>query len=116
MSDDTDGAERRTTERRSLRTQATVLLSAGRSLGVRTIDVSSGGMGIACPTNPPHGATFTIQFSLPKKPSGNLVIKERVEVMHCVFSGDVSAFKVGLRFLELSAPAAEALLSYIRRT
>ncbi len=115
MSDNSTDADRRTAERRPLHTQASVLLSAGRALGVRVVDVSMGGMAIASPSNPPQGTTFTIRFSMPKRPSGSVIIQERVEVMHSVFSGDVGAFKVGLRFLDLSAPAAEALVNYIRR-
>ncbi len=116
MSDDTDGSDRRINERRPLRVPAKVLTPEGRVMDVCTIDISDGGMAIASPVNPTHGTVFTIGFSLPKRPNGNVVIQERVQVMHSVFSGDVQAFKVGLMFIDLSAPAAEIILNFVRRT
>lgn len=107
------GAERRVHLRRVLRNNALLLLPGDKTLEVRTVDISAGGMGILVDVNPPQGATFSIRVSLPLKSKGYKVFETRVQVMHSVYGSAEGYFKVGLRFIDLDAGTVAAISSYM---
>ena len=105
--------ERRKTERKSLRTRATVILGQAQAFEVRTLDISAGGMGIVAQANPPPGVVLTVRFMFPLKPSGYAPFEARARVVHSVFSSVESGFKVGLSFIDLPAGAAATISKYL---
>jgi len=107
------GAERRTFARRALRNTAFLLLPGGKTLEVRTFDISAGGMGILVDVNPPRGATFSIRVSLPLKIRGYDTFESRVQVMQSVYGSAEGHFKVGLRFIDLEASAVVAIAGFM---
>lgn len=104
--------ERRKTERKQLRTQATVVLGA-QAFPVHTIDVSPGGMGIVAQANPPSGLGVVIRFTLPMRPAGRAPVEAKARVVHSVYSSAEGGFKIGLSFVDLPADSAAAILRFI---
>lgn len=107
------GADRRITERRLLRTNATVILGASHAFTVRTIDVSTGGMGIVAQANPRPGTMLAIRFVLPLRPTGQMQFEAKARVVHSVFSSSEAGFKVGLSFVDLTPDAAAGVASFL---
>lgn len=105
--------ERRKTERKSLRTRATVILGQTQAFEVRTLDLSMGGMAIVAQANPKPGMELVIRFMVPLKPVGYTAFEARARVVHSVFSSSESGFKVGLSFIGLSAAASSAVHGYL---
>ena len=105
--------DRRKTERKSLRTRATVILGQTQAFEVRTLDVSAGGMAIVAQANPPPGVVLGIRFMFPLKPSGYAPFEARARVVHSVFSSAESGFKVGLSFIDLPSDAAATIAKYL---
>lgn len=108
-----DGADRRQTERRPLRTSATLLLPGGQTFTVQTLDISLGGIGILAPANPRPGTRLSIRVSLPARPAGLYVFDAGVEVAHSILGRDEGAFKVGLRFVSLDSRGQSAIRHFI---
>ncbi|MDG0856928.1 PilZ domain-containing protein [Roseateles puraquae] len=107
-------AERRTAERKGLRTRATLLLGQTQAFEVRTLDLASGGMGIVAQANPRPGTVMVIRFQLPIKPMGYVPIEARARVVHSVYSASEQGFKIGLAFIEIRPDAAAAVLRYVQ--
>jgi len=105
--------ERRKTERKSLRTSATVILGQAQAFEVRALDLSIGGMAIVAQANPKPGMVLAIRFMLPLKPVGYTLFEAQARVVHSVFSSAESGFKVGLSFIGLSAEASAAVRAYL---
>jgi c-di-GMP-binding flagellar brake protein YcgR len=101
--------ERRQAPRRLLRRPATILLPGEQQLQVRSLDISSGGMGIVAPANPPIGMACGIRFQVPGPNAAPVVVQTRVKVMQSTWSTADDGFKVGLQFQELS-PAHQKLI------
>lgn len=107
-----DGANRRQSERKSLRSKALLQFSGRSGLEVRTLDVSASGMAIVAPSNLPSAAVCIVQLVLPLK-KGRFPLQVNARVVHSIFSGTESGFKVGLQFLGPSPNMAAALAQYI---
>ncbi len=107
-------AERRTAERKSLRTRATLLLGQTQAFEVRTLDLATGGMGIVAQANPRPGTLLVIRFQLPIKPVGCAPVEARAKVVHSVYSASEQGFKIGLAFIELRPDMAAAVLRYLQ--
>jgi len=97
-----------------MRTAAVIVFPSQQTFEVRTLDISSGGMAIVAQANPRVGAAFTIQFTIPGKPTGGVPFEARAKVVHSVFSSEENGFKIGIAFTALPAASAAALLHYIR--
>jgi c-di-GMP-binding flagellar brake protein YcgR len=108
-----EGPERRKSERRGLRTTATILLGQTHSFEVRTVDISATGMGIVASANPKPGTVLDIRFSIPFPPNGQLPFESKARVVHSVFSSNESGFKIGLTFIDLPPNSAAAALRYV---
>ena len=100
--------ERRVTERKTLRTRATLVLGQTQAFDVRTLDVCTGGMAIVAQANPRPGTVMAIRFMLPLKPGGYQPFEARAKVAHSIYSASEHGFKIGLTFIDLSAEAAAA--------
>lgn len=106
-------AERRVTERKGLRTRATIILGQTQAFEVRTLDMSLGGMGIVAQANPRPGTLMAIRFMLPLKPSGYVPFEAKAKVAHSVYSASEQGFKIGLSFIDLAPDAAAAAQRYV---
>jgi c-di-GMP-binding flagellar brake protein YcgR len=100
--------------RRYLRTQAVVRFDGNRSLLVQTLDISADGISVVAPENLQPGTVFEIRPRLPQKQGGITKIQSRATVAYTVLSSAVDGFKVGLRFVEISASTAAAIQSYLK--
>ena len=107
------GAERRQQKRRDLRTTAHVVVAGKQLVEVRTLDISSGGLGIAAALNPPAGATFHIRLHLPIRPGRRTAIEAQVEVTHSVYGSVERNFKIGLRFLNLDSETRSVITQFV---
>lgn len=107
-------AERRTAERKGLRTRATILLGQTQAFEVRTLDLAAGGMGIVAQANPRPGTLMMIRFQLPIKPVGYTPVEARAKVVHSVYSASEQGFKIGLAFIELRPDVAAAVQRYVQ--
>ena len=106
-------AERRTTERKTLRTRATIILGQTQAFEVRTLDMSLGGMGIVAQANPRPGTLMAIRFMLPLKPSGYFTFEAKAKVAHSVYSASEQGFKISLSFIDLAPEAAAAAQRFV---
>jgi c-di-GMP-binding flagellar brake protein YcgR len=106
-------AERRVTDRKTLRTRATIILGQTQAFEVRTLDLSTGGMGIVAQANPRPGTLMGIRFMLPLKPGGYHPFEARAKVAHSVYSASEQGFKIGLSFIDLSPEAAAAAQRFV---
>ena len=110
---DLDGSERRADPRKALRANAELLVE-GRRLEVRTMDISTSGLGIAASFNPRVDQTFSIFLAPADSPRGTVRIEMPVTVVHSILTQAEGGFKVGLRFGQLSPAARDAVKKYLR--
>lgn len=110
-----DKSEKRTHERVTLRTQATILLSDRKVIKVRTLDIALGGMAIVADGNPNSGIVFNIQLTLPLHTDIPPLFEAKVRVAHSVLSGKEGGFKIGLQFIELNDAAESMLLQFLEQ-
>lgn len=107
------GSERRQQPRRPLRNSAFIAFPDGRSIEVRAVDISVGGLAVVSEINLQTKSVHTIQIALPLKPKGIFSFKAEVEVMHSIFGGSEKGFKIGLRFTKVVAADYQAIIHYI---
>lgn len=110
-----DKSEKRTHERVTLRTQATILLSDKKTIKVRTLDIALGGMAVVADGNPNPGVIFNIQLTLPLREDTPTLFEAKVRVAHSVLSGKEGGFKIGLQFIELSNAAESVLEQFLEQ-
>ncbi len=113
MSDAAGEADRRKVQRKPLRVKADVILAAGQSYEVRTIDISAEGVGIVASANPRLGTPFDLRFSIPLKPTGSAAVAARAKVIHSVLSRDEAGFKIGLKFVSPDAQLTAAIRQFL---
>lgn len=106
------GPERRVDPRKTLRANAELLVD-GRRLEVRTLDISTSGMGIASSINPRIDQTFSILLAPADAPRGPARIEVAVTVVHSILTRAEGGFKVGLRFGHLSPAASDLVKRYL---
>lgn len=110
-----DKSEKRTYERVTLRTQATILLSDKKTIKVRTLDIALGGMAIVADGNPNPGVVFNIQLTLPLRADVPPLFEAKVKVAHSVLSGKEGGFKIGLQFIDLNDAAESMLVQFLEQ-
>ena len=110
---DVGGAERRAAPRKTLRANAELLVN-GQRVAVRTIDISSSGMGIAASINPRVNQPFSMLLAPPDAPRGTARIEVAVTVVHSILTRADGEFNVGLRFGLLSPAASELVKKYLQ--
>src|SRR5450830_1032242 len=84
LPDQTDN--RRTADRRALRTSAHIELPGGQYVEVYTVDISTTGIAFIASASPRIGTSFTLSFPVPEKPKGQILCEVRVKVVNSVFS------------------------------
>ncbi len=109
---DADGAERRADPRKPLRANAELLIG-GEHISVRTLDISTSGIGVSTSINPRSGQTGSLLLAPPGAPRGSSFVAVPVTVVHSILSRGEGGFKVGLRFAELPPAAIEAVRGYL---
>lgn len=108
------GAERRSHARRNLRTSAVIVLPGGKTVDVRTLDISPGGVGLLIGANPPKGTFFDLQVALPMRSDGHTKLHVKVEVMQSIYDGHDGGFKVGVRFVGLEPDDSATIAAFLR--
>jgi c-di-GMP-binding flagellar brake protein YcgR len=97
------GIERRQFERKVVRTPALMAMPGQRPVEILTLDISVGGLGILCPTNPSPGTPCKIRMNLPVSLSERQLIDFEGKVTHSVFVSKQGSFKIGVQFVDLPA-------------
>jgi len=108
----TDPVERRGAVRKPLHVRAR-LTAAGKSVEVRTFDISRSGLGIYAEFNPRAGLEVEVALSLlipGKEPKG---FQARAKITHSVFTSDGRGFKLGMEFMSVDAPSLQALSNFL---
>jgi len=113
MSDPKAVGERRRQARRSLKGAARVMLPTGQAFEVRTTDISVEGIGIVAAANPRSGTTFTIQVTLPTRPTGATTFEAKAKVVHSILAGEEDGFKIGLTFSDITPEIEAAIQKYV---
>jgi c-di-GMP-binding flagellar brake protein YcgR len=113
MSLEVFGGERRHQERWPLRTTATLLLPGGRTVEVRTFDISTTGVGIIAPVSPKIGTRLSVRVPVPQRPKGMVPFEAPVEVAHVMLSSGEGGFKVGMRYITIDPDALELITRFV---
>lgn len=107
------GADRRVDERRPFRSNAMVL-AGGQEFLVRTLDISRSGMSIVAAINPQPNLRFKLRVRIDRQPQGAVTLETEVQVMHSVFARQESGFRIGLRFVNMSAELSAAVGHFLK--
>lgn len=90
-----------------------MLLPGNQEVAARSLDISSTGMAIVAPANPPVGMACGIRLMLPLRDAKVVQIEPRVKVMQSLWSASDNGFKVGLRFQALTPEQTRALRDFL---
>lgn len=111
----TPPANRRTHQRHPLRVGVALVFDNGYRIEARSLDISSGGLGVVTDTNVPVGVRLTIDMHLPVAPSGAVAFTAQAFVVNTVLAGEDGGFRLGLQFLALDAGCRDALARHLKR-
>ena len=111
LPDQTDN--RRTADRRALRTSAHIELPGGQYVEVYTVDISTTGIAFIASASPRIGTSFTLSFPVPEKPKGQILCEVRVKVVNSVFSSREGGFRIGVIFTNLDPIVATSIKQFI---
>jgi c-di-GMP-binding flagellar brake protein YcgR len=103
--------DQRQNARKVLRTRALLIMDGIPQFLVRTIDISTSGVGVACPQQLHAGQEGKIAFEMFFN-GKNYQVASRVKVMYCIYSSS-DGFKVGLQFLNLDMGSASAITKFM---
>ena len=99
--------EHRQSTRKVLKVPAIVVLDGDKPLRVRTLNISSSGLGIVTPSMLPVGKKGQIHFIV-YLGGKKLELSAAIRVVYCVFSDQ--EFKAGVQFVSMSKAVADAIL------
>jgi len=108
----TDPVERRAAVRKALHVRAR-LSAAGKSVEVRTFDISRSGLGIYAEFNPRAGLEVEVALSLAVPGKELQAFQARARITHSVFTSDGRGFKLGMEFVHVDAPSLQALSAFL---
>lgn len=97
--------------RKVLRSRGLLIMDGIPQFLVRTMDVSTSGVGIACPHQLQPGQEGKIAFEMFFN-GKNYHVASRIKVMYCIYSSS-DGFKVGLQFQNLDMASASAIAKYM---
>jgi len=108
------GRERRQHERRILRTLAQLVFKDHAPVTVRTLDISTGGLGFVTDANPPLGLVLQLKLRIPRRPEGFDEHLVSGQVTHCAYCRQEGGFKVGLAFVQPSASFQSCVQAFMK--
>jgi c-di-GMP-binding flagellar brake protein YcgR len=108
-------AEKRSHERRAMRSPVEVLLPGRAALAMRATDISVGGIGLVAAANAPLGLEVQLRIPLPFGASGTQHFEVRARVQHSVFSSRDDGFRIGMVFLRPSDRLVVAIGDFLAR-
>ena len=103
--------DQRHNERKVMRTRALLRMDGIDQFLVRTTDISTTGMAIACPHPFQTGQAGQIAFEMFFNGKNNQ-IAVRIKVMYCIYNSH-DGFKVGLQFVNLDMSNAAIISKYM---
>ena len=108
------GKERRADERKPLRSQAHLLPLGQAPFAVRLIDISEGGLRVACSVNPPLMTVSLLRMSVPTADrAAPATVEVKVQVINSIYARAEDGFRVGMQFLELSSAHRDVISAYL---
>lgn len=105
------GEELRLQERKVLRTRALLRIDGMDQFLVKTMDISTAGVGISCPKMLQAGQGGQIAFEMYFN-GRNYQVASRVKVMYCIYNSN-DGFKVGMQFMNLDMASASAITKFM---
>jgi c-di-GMP-binding flagellar brake protein YcgR len=107
-------AERREHERKPLRMEAHLLPPGQPRFSVRLIDISEGGLRMACSVNPPLMSVSVIRMPVPSPDrTAASLIEARVQIINSIYTQAEDGFRVGLKFLDLPAATQKIIADFL---
>ncbi len=103
--------DQRQNSRKVLRSRGLLIMDGIPQFLVRTMDVSTSGVGVASPQPLQQGQEGKIAFEMFFN-GNNYHVASRVRVMYSIYSSH-DGFKVGLQFLNLDMASASAITKYM---
>lgn len=107
--------EKRSHERRPMRTPVELLLPGRPALAMRSTDISVGGIGLMASASAPIGLELTLRIALPLGRAGTQAFEVRARVQHSVFSSRDDGFRIGMVFLKPSDRLVVAIGDFLAR-
>jgi hypothetical protein len=105
------GEDQRQQERKVLRTRALLRIDGMEQFLVKTLDISTAGVGVACPKQLQTGQTGKIAFEIFFN-GRNYSVASNARVMYCIYNSN-DGFKVGLQFVNLDMTNASVITRFM---
>jgi c-di-GMP-binding flagellar brake protein YcgR len=105
--------DRRSCQRKVLRTVAQLRLPGAQALAVRTLDISSDGLCIAAAVNLPAKTECVVCLAMPVRTRGSTSVEIHACVVHSIFTSSEDCFKIGLQFTTLSPETAQTITQFL---
>lgn len=106
-----DFNERRSGQRRPMKTKALLAVEGGAPMQVRTVDISTNGLGISAQEPLRAGVPVSVKFELYVDGHGHTIIARGL-IAYSLFSG--GEFKAGVTFSQLDLTAMTLISKYIK--
>ena len=108
------GTERRQHERKALHGKAHFLPPGQPPFQIRLLDMSEGGLRIACSVNPQLMSVSVIRMSVPNADrTAASVVEVPVQILNSIYARTEDGFRVGLRFLDMPSAAKEVIAAFL---
>lgn len=106
-----DFNDRRSGQRRPIKTKALLVVESAAPVQVRTMDISANGLGISTQEPLRAGVPVSVKFELYVDGQGHTIIGRGL-IAYCIFSG--GEYKAGITFTQLDLTALTLISKYIR--
>ena len=108
------GRERRKHRRKTLNAEVHLCYPGRQLCDGCSFDISADGVGLIAPIGVPAGTACSVSLTLPDGRPGGISIDLQAVVAHTAFSRGGGGFRIGLRYAEVSTPAATALAQLLK--
>jgi c-di-GMP-binding flagellar brake protein YcgR len=108
-------ANRRAHDRVPMRTTVILSMPNGQHVHGRMFDIAKGGVGVVVDNTMHVGLEVRMQFRLPVGPINGTQLVLPAQIMNVVLAASKGGFRMGVRFLHLSAEMNETIESFIMK-
>ncbi|MFO1294029.1 MAG: PilZ domain-containing protein [Rubrivivax sp.] len=105
-------AEQRVAPRRHVIVPITVLVTDGRRLAGRTLDVSAVGVGFRLSEQVNPGSAVAVSFDLPTRRMGLIAVRASGRVANCILVPNADLYRLGVQWVTVPELTLQALRAF----